>query len=207
MSEAEAIPEAGRPAGVWEWLALGLDFARHVPRPIPEAEVHHVAGPGGADSYVLKNPRRHTYLKLSPEDHFLWTRMDGQRTVKDLLMEYFKRYKSFAFGRVRDLVTELKDAGFLEGAAPKLLQRLRHYYTSRTLTYRVTRLVATLLEREFALKEIDRWVSAVYGRVVWALFTRAARAVYLLVSLAGLAAFLALLFTTGGQFSVIETRG
>ena len=67
----------------------------------------------GSITSILKNPHTNRYLKLSPEGVFLWELMDGQHTVRDITMAYFKRYQVFGLDRVMQVMLQLHAAGLL----------------------------------------------------------------------------------------------
>jgi len=62
---------------------------------------------------IMLADRPRKYIRLSPRDDQLVQLMDGSRRVSDLVVEYFRRFGSFGFRQVTDLVTLLRQAGFL----------------------------------------------------------------------------------------------
>jgi putative peptide zinc metalloprotease protein len=90
----------------------------------------------GRDIWVLRNTRTGRYLQLDQGDAFLWERIDGQNTVRDLLFAYADAYGELALPRIEralhafaeaDLVRGLSgqrdpDAGWLRRAGRALIQ-------------------------------------------------------------------------------------
>ena len=60
--------------------------------------------------YVLNNPEAGTYLKLDAKDFYIWSLMDGTRSIKDLVVAYYSEYGSIAFELIADLVAQLRAA-------------------------------------------------------------------------------------------------
>jgi hypothetical protein len=72
-----------------------LDTATY--RPIADAHiVTERIVEGDLVYYVLKNPTARTYLRLEESDYNLWQLMDGEHTVKDLVVAHFMTHKTFA---------------------------------------------------------------------------------------------------------------
>ena len=83
--------------GLWDALQAHLDPAAY--RPVRAAGVTTVPlmTRRGQPYYILANRRHASYLRLTPEDYYLWTLMDGARSIKDLLFEYFTKFGALAF--------------------------------------------------------------------------------------------------------------
>lgn len=54
---------------------------------------------------------RGAYARLAPEDEFILGRIDGCRTIRDLVLDYLAEYRAFAYERVVGLVEQLRAAG------------------------------------------------------------------------------------------------
>jgi CRP-like cAMP-binding protein len=62
----------------------------------------------------LKDPASGSEYSLSVEGHFLWTHMDGSRTIQDLVRLYLAEFGSPAPNAVGRIVRDLAEQGFLE---------------------------------------------------------------------------------------------
>jgi putative peptide zinc metalloprotease protein len=177
---------------LWTWVRAQVDKASYRPQPARGVIVRRLAEDGLA-YYVLKNPGLGTYLKLSEQDYILWSLMDGSRTIKDLVVAYFERYKAFAFGRVTVLVDELRSEGFLTDKPVEIYRQAREQLAERDWSHRWQRLANAFLEKEFYLEGIDRYVTLAYrlgGRVF---FFRPVLGLLTLLALMGFAVFVILL--------------
>jgi putative peptide zinc metalloprotease protein len=171
-----------------------LMLQRQRPRRCEGMEMERQEGQQGETVSILKDPRRHRYIRLSDQAAFLWDLMDGEHSVRDLTVAYFNQYKVFGLQAVIAVMLQLYEAGFLRiqhvkatdgaGPAPSGLRR------------RMSRLTPWLV-RYFAMPDVDKAVSALYRYVLWPLYTRLAQALLFLVAVTGVALFLHYL-TTGG---------
>ncbi|GAB4536255.1 MAG: cyclic nucleotide-binding domain-containing protein [Anaerolineae bacterium] len=183
---------ARQPRNLWTWVRAQVDKASYRPQSAPEVITRQLVEDGHV-YYVLKNPRQVAYLRLSQEDYSLWELMDGSHTVKDLVVAYFQRHQSFAFGRVMALVDELRAGGFLTDKPVGLYRQVRQQLAERDWSHRWQRLAHALVEQEFYLDGIDRFVRLLYrlgGRVF---FFGPVLALLTLLALIGLIAFVSLL--------------
>ena len=106
---AQGAEEATEPkANLWATLSDRLDFSKQKPRQAAGIEAVRQAAVGGGEFYVLRNPQANTYLKIDPLDYFIWERLDGQYSVRDLAVAYFAEYRAFPFDRLANLIAQLK---------------------------------------------------------------------------------------------------
>ena len=135
--------------------------------------------------FMLKNPRAHTYARLSPEEFWLWQRMDGERTVQQLVLAYFLEYNAFAFAAILSLVTRLRDQNMLTEPPHVLYTEITQALHKRSLGYRFSWLAREVFTREFAIKDLDVHLDRIYRGGGWLLFTLPAQILLLLISLLG----------------------
>jgi putative peptide zinc metalloprotease protein len=118
---------------------------------------------------LADRPRK--YLRLTQRDDFLAGRMDGTRSVSDLVVEYFHRFGRFAFDRVASLVGEFRKAGFLTDPPKDIYGALRTRLEGRA-PVRARRWVGTPLRLRLPLRGLDPLVTRLHDRVGWIFFTR-----------------------------------
>ncbi|MDQ6746768.1 MAG: PqqD family peptide modification chaperone [Candidatus Dormibacteraeota bacterium] len=137
----------------------------------------------GRERWVLRGASSAQYLQLTDRDVFLWNLMDGENTVRDLVLAYFQEYGQLAMNRVTQLLDQLAGAGLLHlgdsdgaaesTAAARLRQKVLH----------------TLLKPEIAISGIDGFVGRLYQGFFWRFFTRTSLALAWGTAVAGLVAF------------------
>jgi CRP-like cAMP-binding protein len=99
-------------------LMLELVRMRDRPRRVRGIEVHHRTTITGETITTLKDARRDTNHRLSPAGWFVWQRLDGEHTLRDLTSEYVATYETSASHAVVEAVVGLVAAGFVEGVKP-----------------------------------------------------------------------------------------
>jgi CRP-like cAMP-binding protein len=97
---------------------LELVRMRDRPRRVRGIEVHHRTTITGETITTLKDARRDINHRLSPAGWFVWQRLDGEHTLRDLTSEYMATYEASASHAVVEAVVGLVAAGFVEGVKP-----------------------------------------------------------------------------------------
>ncbi|HLJ54507.1 MAG TPA: cyclic nucleotide-binding domain-containing protein [Chthonomonadaceae bacterium] len=150
-------------------------------------EAHMGASADGSPLVILKNPREHSYYRLSPEGWFLWQRMDGDHTVRDLMLDYLGEYKAFAPDLVAQIAGGLTAAGFLR--ANPLRSEMERAALQPTLTQRALLAGRRALDWQVSLRNTDRTATWLYRHGVGLLYTAPAQTILALVTVVGFAAF------------------
>src|SRR5215204_6447459 len=99
-------PETNQPAenaGLWVSLQNTLDVKQSKPQPAAGIIAKEMVD-GSGRHFMLKNSRMHTYARLSPEEFWIWQKFNGEKTVQQIVLDYFMEYKSFAFTAVVNLM-------------------------------------------------------------------------------------------------------
>ncbi|NIV35521.1 MAG: hypothetical protein GWN58_40535, partial [Anaerolineae bacterium] len=123
---------------LWDRLRAKLDLARYRPEAASDVMVSELNGREGP-YYILKNVSEKSYYRLGARDRFLWERMDGNRSVKDLVVAYFAHYGVFAFGRVAQLVASLKAGHFLADKPINVYRRAQEQVQLRRPSHKLMR--------------------------------------------------------------------
>lgn len=194
---------ADSPTGLYKELARSLDVATFVPDLAEGLVTGRVEDSGAESFYVVKNPGHARYLRLSGDDFFLFRNINGARTVKDLVLLFFKEKKVFAFRRVATLIDELKRRGFLSKQSAALYEQVRRFTIRRGIAGKLHLLSEAMMRREFSIKSIDATVTRIF-RWVGIFYSRSALLVYAAVAIIGTVCFATVL--NSGRYSILETR-
>src|SRR3954471_14462648 len=89
---------------IWDMLGRALMPIEARPRAVPNIEASHQTTRTGTPYVVIRNPATNTYLKLDPKEFSLLPLMDGTRTVKALVVEYYQQNGVLALPRISGLV-------------------------------------------------------------------------------------------------------
>ncbi len=156
---------------------------------------------------IMLADRPHKYIRLGERDDELVQLMDGSRRVADLVVEYFRRYGSFGFRHVTDLVTILRQAGFLtdppRDVYADLAERLHPSPPAPTRRW----VEGSGLRLKFPVRGIDGLVTRYHETVGRFFFTPAFLWVSVVVTLVGMGAFVRQIATGRDPFAPIAGSG
>jgi putative peptide zinc metalloprotease protein len=180
------------PTSVWEDIDRALNPAHYRPRVLGGIEVAEFTRRSGERYTMIKTPRGPSYMRLSEEDRRVFDLIDGVRTVKEIVVEYFRRHGSFSLSAVADLVEELRASGFLEDPyLPVAELALEAHAVRRTrLPSWVRRFAVT---RKLEIPGSGRFFASFYRRGGRFFFARPAALASAIVSGSGVVAFVVLL--------------
>jgi len=148
-------------------------------------ELKQVASAQSEPRYVLRNARTGQYLQLTDRDVFLWNLLDGEHTIRDLLLAYAQQYGQLALARIQGLMSQLDGAGLIAGwrTAPPAQSPVSGLRRAGRAT------VKALTRMELAVGGIDGFLGRLYTRVGWWFFSRAGQVVVWGLVVAGIVAF------------------
>jgi CRP-like cAMP-binding protein/Zn-dependent protease len=185
VRDAEA-PIPGDAKSLWEALGEHLNLAHYRPVRSDDVAAFALTNRHGQPYYILANRKYSKYLRLAPEDYHLWNFMDGTRSVKDLIFEYFTTFGSLAFDRVAQLVLHLRlyrmlaDPGLnVFALIRRSLERIRGSSLLRAFWQVVTG------ERNFQIRRIDELIGGLHRYGGWLLYTTPVQIVYVIVCVVG----------------------
>jgi CRP-like cAMP-binding protein/Zn-dependent protease len=131
--------------------------------------------------------------------------MDGEHTVKELVIEYYLRHEVLALPRIAGLVQLLKVHGFLAGGHVDAYAELTSKLHSRSTTDVVVRVWRGLLQTSIPIPGLDRFFDWLYRAGGWVFFTRPAAVIGVALLVAGPVFFLAEL--TSGRYPLFKFGG
>ncbi|MDI6739432.1 MAG: DUF3267 domain-containing protein, partial [Candidatus Edwardsbacteria bacterium] len=203
MSEQPQDMARAAPRPVWDLLDEKLDFSKSKPQVKPGFEEARFEDGQGKGYFVLKAPQAAGYLKLGENDRYLFSLLDGGRTVQQALVEYFRKYGALAFSRVGSLAQQLTGGGFLTERPVNLYQRLLRKLSLQKPAARAIDYVRALPQRQWPIPGFDGMAAFLYRHGFWLFFAPAVIAVTALFSLAGLAAFAGAL--RSGHYAILKS--
>lgn len=128
-----------------------------------------VAGAGNDVTYVLKNPRAGTYVRLTSDEYFLVGLMDGTRQTRELVLAYLGAYRKLALQKVLHVVDELRSHGFLTDSPRDAWREVADALERRTLAGHLDTLARRVGPREVVLRGTDSFFDSLFrwgGRVL-----------------------------------------
>src|SRR5207302_1981880 len=94
------------------------------PRVVADLECARYATRAGEEYVVVHNPAGRAYARLDPREFELVALMDGRRSVKELVIAYYRQYGVLALARVAGLVRLLSQQELLREPAIDAYARL-----------------------------------------------------------------------------------
>jgi CRP-like cAMP-binding protein len=182
----QAVAGSGALQAEVGWLLQSRDR----PRRSAEVAAFHQETRDGTTITILKDASRHAYFRLSPHGWFIWQRLDGEHTLRRLVVEYLTEFKAFAPQVIAGVVAELAAAGFVAtqtlrpDAAISLGPRLKVWQ-------RMAVAARQALEARITFGGIDPWLDRLYRGGVHLLYTAGGQTALALLSAVGLVGFVA----------------
>lgn len=173
---------------LWQSLKTKLDVVQWRPAQAEGIVVRELRDRSGP-YHVLKNPRTHTYLRLSPREYWLWERLDGQSKVQELVVAYFQAHGTFAFGLIVGLVQQLHDKHMLREQPQFVFSNVTTGLKQRTLYSKLFSPESGLLARQWAIRRLDEFLTRIYRGGGWIFYTRWAQIFFLFIAVTGLYLF------------------
>jgi putative peptide zinc metalloprotease protein len=204
LNRADLLEAIGEDRRMGERM-LEMLRLRDRPRRTSEVTVHHRATPTGETITTLKDPHRGAYYRLSPQGFFLWERLDGEHTLRDLTLEYLSEFKAFAPQAVAEVVGGLVQAGFVEGVRPKagVLKKA----DQPTRWQRAMLAARGVMEWQASIRGVDEPLTRLYRGGVHLLYTWLGQIVLATIAGAGLLFFVLGIGELGRAVEGSEGRG
>jgi putative peptide zinc metalloprotease protein len=174
------------PTTLWQPAQGQLDPLLSRPQLHPDVVMRRLESRRHGPYYVLKSPHSGAYLRLGLREHELLGLMDGHRTITEIAVEAFYRYRSPVLAPVTQLAELLHREGFLvtaPAAAPGVVSPPPSEPDGRAA--RVRRTLASLFRSEITLSGTDAFVTRLWRSFGWLLLARPALALYGLVAVGG----------------------
>jgi putative peptide zinc metalloprotease protein len=132
--------------------------------------------------------------------------MDGTRSVKDLIFEYFTAFGALAFDRVAQLVLHLRLERMFADPVLNVFASVRRISGTRR-NQAISRAFLQVItgQRNFQIRRIDGLIGGLHRHGGWLLYTTPMQVLYVAVSLVG--GWLFLLHTMSGRYDLFQSSG
>jgi len=98
---------------IWARLSQQLDWREWRPARAEGVAEHQVVSPKEGDPWVLHDPKRDAYLRISAQEYPVWQKLDGEHTGDQLAVQYAEATGTPDAAKVVEFLTLLKTGGFL----------------------------------------------------------------------------------------------
>ena len=179
-------------SSLWGALKSDLDIQKYAANQRPRIIVKELTDRNGRH-YMLKNGLTHSYVRLSPDEFWVWEKLDGRTTIQQLVFAYFKEFKAFAFGAIVSLIDGLRDANMLSEPPRVLYRELSRTIEERKFSYKLSWPARTFFTHEFAIKGLDGHLDRIYRKGGRYLFSVPVQVILLLLASIGTYFFIQLI--------------
>jgi putative peptide zinc metalloprotease protein len=152
---------------------------------------------------VLKLGGGIRYARLNEEGYFVWRLLDGERTIADLSLAYFRRWGELGVDAVLQTVHCLRAGGFVEPIDVE--PRLQQLADRRSPLQSAIACATRWTRRTFTLPDPDRALDLLYRRLLRLLYRAPAQVALLAVALVGVVLFARTLGAAGGGLATPGT--
>jgi CRP-like cAMP-binding protein/Zn-dependent protease len=196
---AERATSESRPeVRVWDRLAELLDPNRYRPKLADYVEIREFPLRWGNDYVMVANTRDLLHYRLDPSDIPLIRKMDGTRTVKEIVLEEFESSGDLDPDSITDLVRTLYEGNFLEQRYRNVDEVVTKALDPITERRRRARTFAKTLSIEW--EDANRVVQWLYDHGLKHAFLKPVVALEAIVALVGMVAFVRT--TQSGDFTI-----
>ena len=165
-------PKQATTPDLWQLAEDRLNLAKYKPVKIADAEVAEVSSTAEIKRYTLRNPHNDKYIIIGDRELFLWNIIDGQNTVKDIVLEYVSRYDLLGPQLLIDLLSMLRDNGFLEEKPVSVYQSLiAPFRKSKFLAPFMSALIF-FLHGTLTTRKTDSYFDWLYTHIAHLFYTR-----------------------------------
>jgi putative peptide zinc metalloprotease protein len=155
------------------------------PRQAPGVAAYPRATPEGETITILRNAAG-KYYRLSPQGWFIWQRLDGRHTLRDVALEYHREFHAFAPDAIAEVIDGLSEAGFLHENTLKTDAVAKASPSRMEL---MTQRARHLLEWRVTFRNVDGIITWIYRHGGFLIYTRAAQTLFPLLVALGLLCF------------------
>jgi len=156
---------------LWALLGNRLNPYQYKPQRINHFEIQHFVDRYDQPYAIARNPETNTYIRLSQRDLFIWDKLDGSQSTRDIAVAYVLQYGAFNFDGITGLLAQLQHKGFLQASNAQVYTSIHHWLETGSLAFRLRRLVQAFFLKDFSLRRIDSFLGKLYHTLFWVCFT------------------------------------
>jgi len=163
--------------------SMHLQLNRCRPLKLNNIDVYKQKNVDGEEITVLRNTELGHYVQLSEHGLFLWSLLDGELSINEIALQFFRQFNVFHVDDIASQIINLHNAGFIE------LNRNEIASPADETEVSLLSKLRKIMEYRVLFGNADEWVSRNFNRVSWVFYSKVALIVWLLVVVAGFASF------------------
>lgn len=162
---SKSSQENNKAVNIWSLVLVRSNAANYRPQRIEGIEVAVIHTRNRGKTYMLHNPSNQKYLTLGEDELYLWGLMDGQKTVKDLNIEYINVFGRLGQITIQHLLRLLKNAGFLTDKSIPIYNLLQEHLRQNKASSRIKQTLAFFSHSNFTTEKVDDYFSWLYRKI------------------------------------------
>jgi putative peptide zinc metalloprotease protein len=156
---------------IWTTIKEKLDISKKRPERIESFELKKFEHKGKT-YYIIKNIETNKFLRMSEEDYFVWEKLDGENTIRDIALSYFLTYKSMGFANIGVLISRLGAGGFLKEKSVDALSLLQRKFAEKKAMNKLKLGIYRLIHANIQIHDVDKKMKRWYERFFWIFYTK-----------------------------------
>lgn len=195
--------EIGDGESIWTSIKEKLDISKKKPERIEAFELKEFEHKG-KKYYILKNLENNKFIRMSEADFFVWEKLDGESTIRDIALAYFLKFNSMGFANIGILMSSLAAGGFLKEKTVDALALLRRRFAEKEIKNRIQLAIYRLITFNVQMKNVDEKMKSSYRKFVWMFFTKPFVLLSLVLIVLGLLLFYIAIDAAPQEFSRLD---
>jgi len=171
------------------YLEKKLGSLRVIPEKTEGIEVFEETILSGEKKYTLCNPRNTNYINLNENSFYLWSLINGKRSVGGLFSEVVDRYGAADIRGIRETLVMLSRGGFFKSGLVSLDELVIEHFEKNTYKHRLKKVFGWLVHGRFELRKLDRFFKWASRFIFRPFYTPVGFTVSALFALTGLVLF------------------
>lgn len=115
----------------------------------------------GREVIILKNEAEGKYLSISAESLDVWELLDGNHTLQDIALAFYKKYNEIVIDEIAALIWQLIQSGFIDASQTK------SYLTPKEPSFfeKVFLQLRKVMEFNFIISKPNTWLTTIYKKL------------------------------------------
>jgi len=163
--------------------SMRLQLKRCRPLKLNNIDVYTQKNMDGDEIAILRNTELGHYLQLSEQGLFLWNLLDGELSLNEITLQFFRQFNVFHVDDIAIQIMNLHNAGFIELDRNETMPRSVGTFAKRIAPLR------KFMEHRILIENTDERVSNSFNRIGWLFYSKLALPLWMLIAVCGFVSF------------------
>lgn len=193
---------------LWKLVRGKFNLSDKKPKRAENVEISEVETKKGKE-YILKDKNTDRYLKLGEDQVYVWNLMDGDHTVRDMMIETSKERGFFAGTYVPTIIQYFENQWLTQEKQAQIYAKLTTYFRMKRMSVKVLTMMNRVISHSLSIKNCDPFCGKLYSKVHF-VFSEKLLPLYFFIGALGLWVFIANfseIFNPEASLSFFATAG